>query len=1117
MSNFIIVKIPTVSSEPYWNKLISDELNKGHARYGFSDFEGANLNELQTMVRRVKWTQLNPLQRVCWSNAAFLLDVRQGDYFVYTDLPTTGFITVVTITGDYKFSPVWDPEKTGNYRHLFSCKQIGILCTTDPLIPSKLAKKISRPTLWRKMVANSELLAFTSKLKSSYTEPVDSNDEYIFSIGNDQTETRRDRFADEAPGSDRKVIPTDSPTSTERHAQIAASDVLAVKKSGYNSAIADVVSALNGNSALMDKLLRRFSGLQSLRSCMSSRLVGVVERPKIRAGEVFEELRLISTTQDIGGLSPTVDFPLNFNELSSASKTKADDMDSKDFDGTFRSPLHISDQSLKSALRSELNPQLPLNAKFATSSGDTQQVSVHVSGSAGVDKKQSSEHVNLERSTGPSEKIIPAFQFGAEQEAVFRTQDTYSEDLNCLEGLDEQIPIPPQNLPDSPAPELDSSEIASPGEKGRLDVDSELTPRSSADDNNPELIKIWHEDLISSELKAEKGDTLKIKIGSFVKRNLGRIRTEQDANIDNNDPTNPESNSIPGQDLNHDLEGSANNVHGKAAKAFQAEEFGDNKSAVSTDVGAPTVVVDIGSDTIVDLEEQALHDRVMEPDEEPKPYVPNYYYDEEGIKHPKIAYADPKSVAAGDSGHDKVEIDMTGVQLVKPASSHVYDTDSREYEIETVDFSQGTESDNESAEKLGVNTDIGDELEVADLINSVPDSSFDIEWGTHGIAESHADNEEPDFVTADIEELIPISTEEFFEKDDGDLIAEIPDLTETLIETMVDEDEMSVVASEELELEKDLLDNTISVFDVRLVEEGEDTGLEDDLLNTTDGTPLSNLLDQNISTNDDETVEIDYDDDRIDETRENGSEVAFSSEDAEHGNTKKLEYNAEMLLELAEDDSALEDIPVNKSSDHSVGSPTPGEHSEMRQESESLESSESPDRLLDDDKAAGPPVELESEPTSDLPTSNEVDERTERKAQPLLNSETDSTEAFERLRSTPRNYLMVKMPIRDVNSGSTGYLRDLTEKGAQIAGMECKKGEIKKLLIEAEELSDVEPFTFDGECRWTADEDEEGVSAGFRIIKIEKRDLAQLKKLIGFLSLGSDLFSVGDSGAKRGW
>jgi hypothetical protein len=112
----------------------------------------------------------------------------------------------------------------------------------------------------------------------------------------------------------------------------------------------------------------------------------------------------------------------------------------------------------------------------------------------------------------------------------------------------------------------------------------------------------------------------------------------------------------------------------------------------------------------------------------------------------------------------------------------------------------------------------------------------------------------------------------------------------------------------------------------------------------------------------------------------------------------------------------------------------------------------------------------------------------------------------ERLRQLPRNYLMVRLPVYDMaDSSIVGFLRDITEKGLQVAGMNTAKGQAKRLLLQADEFADLSPFSFEAECRWTKPDEQEGILAGFQITKINDESLAYLRKLIGFLSLGTEL------------
>lgn len=118
--------------------------------------------------------------------------------------------------------------------------------------------------------------------------------------------------------------------------------------------------------------------------------------------------------------------------------------------------------------------------------------------------------------------------------------------------------------------------------------------------------------------------------------------------------------------------------------------------------------------------------------------------------------------------------------------------------------------------------------------------------------------------------------------------------------------------------------------------------------------------------------------------------------------------------------------------------------------------------------------------------------------------EADDTVNVDQKRDLPRNYLMFKLPIYQAEDLlEEGYIRDITENGLQVAGITAKKGEVKDLLIQAEEFADVSPFTFEAECRWSvSDSDEDGCVAGFLIRDISEECLEELRKLIRALALG---------------
>jgi uncharacterized protein (DUF433 family) len=89
------------------------------------------------------------------------------------------------------------------------------------------------------------------------------------------------------------------------------------------------------------------------------------------------------------------------------------------------------------------------------------------------------------------------------------------------------------------------------------------------------------------------------------------------------------------------------------------------------------------------------------------------------------------------------------------------------------------------------------------------------------------------------------------------------------------------------------------------------------------------------------------------------------------------------------------------------------------------------------------------------------------------------------------------------NDGLSGAVKDITEKGLAVRGIEADIGELKTLAILGDEIGIIDPFEVRAECRWAGNEGSEGqLVAGFLITAISDQDLLRLRELINFLDLG---------------
>jgi len=101
-----------------------------------------------------------------------------------------------------------------------------------------------------------------------------------------------------------------------------------------------------------------------------------------------------------------------------------------------------------------------------------------------------------------------------------------------------------------------------------------------------------------------------------------------------------------------------------------------------------------------------------------------------------------------------------------------------------------------------------------------------------------------------------------------------------------------------------------------------------------------------------------------------------------------------------------------------------------------------------------------------------------------------------------RHEVDLEIPIYDATRPEVqGTVRDISEEGVSIAGLEANVGEVKTLVILTDEFSQFAAFEFEGYCRWCFTDPAEGTSlTGFAITKISAEDLLELRKLVRIIT-----------------
>ena len=96
-----------------------------------------------------------------------------------------------------------------------------------------------------------------------------------------------------------------------------------------------------------------------------------------------------------------------------------------------------------------------------------------------------------------------------------------------------------------------------------------------------------------------------------------------------------------------------------------------------------------------------------------------------------------------------------------------------------------------------------------------------------------------------------------------------------------------------------------------------------------------------------------------------------------------------------------------------------------------------------------------------------------------------------------------------INPQIIGRIRDLSEVGVGVSGLEAQVGELKSLVVVPDEFLEVEPFSFEAKCRWSRMRDQGKIcNAGFEITDISEGNYIQLLELLQLMT-----FSFSDKDA----
>ena len=118
---------------------------------------------------------------------------------------------------------------------------------------------------------------------------------------------------------------------------------------------------------------------------------------------------------------------------------------------------------------------------------------------------------------------------------------------------------------------------------------------------------------------------------------------------------------------------------------------------------------------------------------------------------------------------------------------------------------------------------------------------------------------------------------------------------------------------------------------------------------------------------------------------------------------------------------------------------------------------------------------------------------------PLFRERADQISA----RKCPRAGLSIHIPIYDLQASATGLLRDISETGLRVAGIESSVGQIKTFQIPIDTFMQADPLLVVTKCKWvkTQGKNRRYPVAGFEIMDLSEKDRKSIREFIKLLLL----------------
>lgn len=97
--------------------------------------------------------------------------------------------------------------------------------------------------------------------------------------------------------------------------------------------------------------------------------------------------------------------------------------------------------------------------------------------------------------------------------------------------------------------------------------------------------------------------------------------------------------------------------------------------------------------------------------------------------------------------------------------------------------------------------------------------------------------------------------------------------------------------------------------------------------------------------------------------------------------------------------------------------------------------------------------------------------------------------------------LPVQFIVYDITTSSLGLVRDISENGLRVAGINCRAGDERTFQLPVDTFINADPLLVVAKCKWVKNrgKTKRYVTAGFEIIGLSPHDAAALRNFIAWL------------------